>query len=87
MVSGGAFQGNWIFIPRIKMRPTDGTYSFDLTQKQFPVCRSLGITLKKSQGQTLETVGLYIDCQFFSYTGIIMFYFAKNGLRILVTDE
>jgi ATP-dependent DNA helicase PIF1 len=43
------------------MRPTDGTYQFDLTRKQFPVRPCFGITSNKSQGQTLERVGLYID--------------------------
>ena len=88
-VSGGAFQGNRIFIPRIKMKPTDGTYPFELTRKQFPVRPCFGITSNKSQGQTLERVGLYIDRPFFSHG---QYYVgksrvgAKSGLRILVTD-
>ena len=71
------------------MRPTDGTYPFDLTRKQFPVRPCFGITSNKSQGQTLERVGLYIDHPFFSHG---QYYVgksrvgAKSGLRILVTD-
>ena len=71
-VSCGAFQGNRIFIPRIKMRPTDGTYPFDLTRKQFSVRPCFGITSNKSQGQNLERVGIYIDRPFFSHGSIML---------------
>ena len=74
------------------MRPTDGTYPFDLTRKQFPVRPCFGITSNESQGQTLEKVGLYIaSTTHSSHTCSIRYVGksrvgAKSGLRILVTD-
>ena len=88
-ISGGSYEGNRIFIPRIRMKPTDGSYPFELTRKQFPVRPCFGITSNKSQGQTLKRVGLYIDRPFFSHG---QYYVGqsrvgeKSGLRILVTD-
>jgi ATP-dependent DNA helicase PIF1 len=82
------FQGNRIFIPGIKMRPSDGTYPFDLTRKQFPVRPCFGITFNKLQRQTLERVGVSIDRPFFSHR---QYYVGKSrvgtksGLRILIT--
>ena len=76
-------------IPRIRMKPTVGSYPFELTRKQFPVRPCFGITSNKSQGQTLKRVGLYIDRPFFSHG---QYYVGqsrvgeKSGLRILVTD-
>ena len=49
------------------MKPTDNTFPFQLTRKQFPVRPSFGLTANKSQGQTLAKVGVYLESEFFSH--------------------
>ena len=90
VVASGAYKGNKLFIPRIPIKPTDGTFPFDLTRRQFPVRPCFGITSNKAQGQTLKRVGVYLDRPFFSHG---QYYVAKSrvgekaALKILVVGE
>ena len=67
VISQGAYKGNKIYIPRIPLKPTDGTYPFELSRKQFPIRACFAITSNKAQGQTLRRVGVYLDRHFFSH--------------------
>merc|ERR1712240_911075 len=63
----GSKVGAKIFIPRIWLATKDPTLPFEMKRKQFPVRLSYSMTANKSQGQTLEFVGLYIAREFFSH--------------------
>ena len=58
----GPFKGEDILIPWIPMIPTD--MSFQFKRLQFPIRLAFAITIKKTQGQSLELCGLYLhtDC-------------------------
>ncbi|XP_074350186.1 uncharacterized protein LOC141689724 [Apium graveolens] len=56
----GQFGGVRHIIPRIKLCPTDTTLPFNLIRVQFPVQVCFAMTINKSQGQSLDHVGLYL---------------------------
>ena len=63
----GPHKGKTLLIPRIPFKPEDKTLPFEFTRKQFPVRVCFAITSNKSQGQTLDRVGIYLKNQFFSH--------------------
>ena len=63
----GPYKGNTLMIPRIPFKPEDKTLPFEFTRKQFPVRVCFAITSNKSQGQTLENVGIYLKNDFFAH--------------------
>ena len=56
-----------VFIPRIKLRPTKGEFPFSFSRRQFPVRLSFAMTINKSQGQSMETVGVHLDTPCFTH--------------------
>lgn len=71
VIEGIIITGNHIgekaFIPRICMRPTETTLPFSFKRVQFPVFFCYAMTINKSQGQTLKSVGLYLPRPVFSH--------------------
>ncbi len=53
----GSFAGKLKLIPRIKLTTTEGEFPFILSRKQYPVRLCFAMTVNKSQGQSLSTVG------------------------------
>ena len=53
LVAGGSYKGNKLFIPRIPIKPTDGTFPFDMTRRQFPLLRSRPIRPKDKRSTKL----------------------------------
>ena len=86
----GTNVGQRIFIPRIDMQAKDHTLPFLLIRKHFPIRHGYAITANKSQGQTLDYVGLYINREFFShgqaYTACSRVGNEKN-IKILYKEE
>ena len=66
-VATGPHKGKQLMIPRIPFKPEDKTIPFEFIRKQFPVRVCFAITSNKSQGQTLDRVGIYLKNQFFSH--------------------
>lgn len=63
----GANVGSVHFIPRIKLIPSDSSLPFEMSRTQFPIKLAYAMTIKKSQGQSLNRVGIYLDKQVFSH--------------------
>ena len=59
----GQYKGDHVFIPRIPLIPSDTTIPFKLLQ--FPVKPCFAMTINKSLGQTLTTVGLFLATKCF----------------------
>ena len=59
--------GKDVFIPRITFRPKDGEFSFLWCRRQFPVRAAFAITINKSQGQTLKSIGVWLRHPVFSH--------------------
>uniref|UniRef100_A0A0D3CTB3 ATP-dependent DNA helicase n=1 Tax=Brassica oleracea var. oleracea TaxID=109376 RepID=A0A0D3CTB3_BRAOL len=77
-------------IPRMFVTPPDTKFPFRMRRRQFPVTLAFAMTINKSQGQTLESVGLFLPRPVFSHG---QFYVAlskvksRSGLKILITGK
>ncbi|XP_010480643.1 PREDICTED: uncharacterized protein LOC104759407 [Camelina sativa] len=60
IVTGKRNVNDKVLIPRMFVSPPDAKFPFRMRRRQFPVALALAITINKSQGQTLEHVGLYL---------------------------
>ena len=58
--------GNKIFIPRIKCT-VDKVLPVQIQRKQFPIRIAFAMTINKSQGQSIERVGIYLPKHCFSH--------------------
>jgi hypothetical protein len=84
----GPGKGNIAFIPRITLTSKEAELDFELRRRQFPVRLGFVMTINKSQGQSVGTVGLYLSTPVFThgqlYVGLSR---ATNGNRIKVLLE
>jgi ATP-dependent DNA helicase PIF1 len=63
----GSHIGKRVFIPRVMLTPSDTNLPFILKRRQFPIRIAFSMTINKSQGQTLNRVGLYLPQPVFSH--------------------
>jgi len=86
----GPFATDLVFIPRVPIVTTDDKSSPILfKRRQFPVRPAFAMTINKSQGQTLENVGLYLPTPVFThgqlYVALSRCTEEKN-LKVLIVD-
>ncbi|XP_074374308.1 ATP-dependent DNA helicase RRM3-like [Apium graveolens] len=86
----GSHVGLKHLIPRIEMIPTDTSWPFEFKRIQFPLQICYAMTINKSQGQSLDTVGLYLPRAVFSHGHVyitISRVTRPEGLHILIDSE
>ncbi|XP_024636431.1 ATP-dependent DNA helicase PIF1 [Medicago truncatula] len=66
-VISGSNIGEKVFIPRLSLTPSDNRIPFKFKRRQFPISVSFAMTINKSEGQSLEHVGVYLPSPIFSY--------------------
>jgi len=66
-IMGGKFNGKICLLPRIKLTTTDDDLPFILQRTQFPVRLCFAMTVNKSQGQSLEQVGVDLRTSAFTH--------------------
>jgi ATP-dependent exoDNAse (exonuclease V) alpha subunit len=67
MSSDIRFGGKIVFIPRITLSPTAEDMPIPLRRRQFPVRLAFAMTMNKSQGQSVKTIGLDLRTPVFSH--------------------
>ena len=60
-------KGERVLIPRIKLAPSDVALPFTLQRIQFPVRLPYSMTINKSQGQTFNKLGIFLESPVFSH--------------------
>nr|XP_029143980.1 uncharacterized protein LOC114924245 [Arachis hypogaea] len=82
--------GDKVFIPRMNLIPSDTGIPFKFQRRQFSINLCFVMTINKSQGQTLSSVGLFLRRLVFFHGQLyvaISRVKSKDGLRILVSGE
>lgn len=82
--------GNVFGIPRMSMSPSESPWPFKLHRRQFPLIVSYAMTINKSQGQSLASVGLFLPRPVFSHGQLYVALSrvqSKQGLKILLHDS
>eukprot|EP00501_MAST-03F_sp_TOSAG23-6_P001966 GSMAST32.ASY1.ANO1.2050.1 assembled CDS len=67
VLANGSKKGNTIIVPRITLIPNNTRFPFTLRRRQFPIRLAFAMTINKSQGQTLERVGIYLPKGVFAH--------------------
>ncbi|XP_058783015.1 uncharacterized protein LOC131657660 [Vicia villosa] len=89
-IMAGKCCGTLVYIPRMDMSPSQSPWPFKLKRRQFPIIVSYAMAINKSQGQSLDTVGLYLPRDVFTHGQIYVALSrvtTKQGINILVYDE
>ncbi|CAN0875203.1 ATP-dependent DNA helicase pif1 [Linum grandiflorum] len=67
LIVGGSYECTIAIIPRIVLDKTDPKWPFTLKRRQYPLRLCYGMTINKSQGQTLDEIGIFLPKPVFSH--------------------
>ncbi|XP_047253769.1 uncharacterized protein LOC107844603 [Capsicum annuum] len=89
-VLSGKMVGEKIFIPRMSLTPLDARIPFKFQRRQFPIIISFAMIIKKSQGQSLSHVRLFLKKSVFTHGQLyvaLSWVISRKVLKILSYDD
>jgi ATP-dependent DNA helicase PIF1 len=66
-IMSGTHKGKYVLIPRISLTLKNNRLPFVLQRRQYPIKVCYSMMINKSQGQTLETIGVYLEKPVFTH--------------------
>nr|VDD25386.1 unnamed protein product [Brassica oleracea] len=90
IITGNKIAGHPVWIPRMFVTPPDTKFPFRMRRRRFPVTLAFAMTINKSQGPTLESVGLFLPSPVFSHGQLYVALSrvkSRSGLKILITGK
>lgn len=63
----GSHPNEKVLLHRMDLNPSESKWPFRMRRRQFPVTLSFAMTINKSQGQSLKTVGVYLPQPVFTH--------------------
>ena len=75
-----AHKGEIHLVPRIPLQPSDTTFPFKFQRRQSPLNGRFAMTINKTQGQTLQSIGLDLQQPGFSH-GLLYVALSRSGKR------
>ncbi len=63
----GVSKGSTVFLPRIPIHVQDSELPFNMTRLQFPVRPCFSMTINKAQGQSMDTIGIFLPEPVFAH--------------------
>ncbi|KAJ8890243.1 hypothetical protein PR048_009751 [Dryococelus australis] len=87
----GSYKGDRAYIPRIKLLSAPTDFPFSFSRRQFPIHLAFTMTTNKSQGQTFNSIGIYLPNPVFTHGQLYHFDYvsvlAKQSSAIILPRE